>query len=329
MPTLKTTFAGIRVPQPFLASLRPAHQRRRADHARLRRRLGRRRVEDHRRAHHQRQQPLLRTRLPRRQDDGLQQYRAHLATAPSKPTCAKSGGGKTPLPQARRHRLAHGRVRQPPGTTSSATSRRRRRRWPRAQLRLPARHERARHGLGRRPGARICRAHHRLGEGASRAPPSSSSSRPTSPISACPRAAKRAGADALSAINTINSITSIDLDTFEPRPMVDGKSSHGGYCGPAVKPIALNMVQQIQADPLWPVLPMSPASAASAPGATRPSSSCSAAATCRSAPRPCTTAIASSKTWPKACSTGCLKRVLKPSTTSAAFHSRTCASGRT
>jgi dihydropyrimidine dehydrogenase (NAD+) subunit PreA len=64
------------------------------------------------------------------------------------------------------------------------------------------------------------------------------------------RAARRAGADALSAINTINSITSIDLDTFQPRPVVDGKSSHGGYCGPAVKPIALNMVQQIQSDPL-------------------------------------------------------------------------------
>jgi len=62
------------------------------------------------------------------------------------------------------------------------------------------------------------------------------------------RAAKRAGADGLSAINTINSITGIDLDTFEPRPNVDGLSSHGGYCGPAVKPIALNMVHQIQND---------------------------------------------------------------------------------
>jgi dihydropyrimidine dehydrogenase (NAD+) subunit PreA len=70
------------------------------------------------------------------------------------------------------------------------------------------------------------------------------------------RAAKRAGADALSAINTINSITGIDLDTFEPNPNVDGRSSHGGYCGPAVKPIALNMVQQIQADPAS-VLPLS------------------------------------------------------------------------
>jgi dihydropyrimidine dehydrogenase (NAD+) subunit PreA len=63
------------------------------------------------------------------------------------------------------------------------------------------------------------------------------------------RAAKRGGADGLSAINTINSITGIDLDTFIPRPNVDGKSSHGGYCGPAVKPIALNMVQQVMSDP--------------------------------------------------------------------------------
>jgi len=63
------------------------------------------------------------------------------------------------------------------------------------------------------------------------------------------RAAKRGGADGLSAINTINSITGIDLDTFVPRPDVGGLSSHGGYCGPAVKPIALNMVQQVQSDP--------------------------------------------------------------------------------
>jgi dihydropyrimidine dehydrogenase (NAD+) subunit PreA len=53
----------------------------------------------------------------------------------------------------------------------------------------------------------------------------------------------------VSAINTINSITGIDLDTFTPRPNVGGKSSHGGYCGPAVKPIALHMVQQLASDP--------------------------------------------------------------------------------
>ena len=64
------------------------------------------------------------------------------------------------------------------------------------------------------------------------------------------RAAKRGGADGLSAINTLNSITGIDLDTLEPRPNVDGLSSHGGYCGPAVKPIALNMVHQLHTDTL-------------------------------------------------------------------------------
>ena len=63
------------------------------------------------------------------------------------------------------------------------------------------------------------------------------------------RAGKRGGADGFSAINTINSITGIDLDTLTPRPDVGGYSAHGGYCGPAVKPIALHMVQQICADP--------------------------------------------------------------------------------
>ncbi|HTS48793.1 MAG TPA: NAD-dependent dihydropyrimidine dehydrogenase subunit PreA [Bryobacteraceae bacterium] len=62
------------------------------------------------------------------------------------------------------------------------------------------------------------------------------------------RAAKRGGADGLSGINTINSITGIDLDTLTPRPDVGGNSSHGGYCGPAVKPIALHMVQQVASD---------------------------------------------------------------------------------
>src|SRR6266496_2769965 len=63
------------------------------------------------------------------------------------------------------------------------------------------------------------------------------------------RAAKRGRADGLSAINTINSITGIDLDTLTPRPDVGGLSAHGGYCGPAVKPIALHLVQQIASDP--------------------------------------------------------------------------------
>src|SRR5579871_5095064 len=63
------------------------------------------------------------------------------------------------------------------------------------------------------------------------------------------RAAREGGADGLSAINTLNSITGVDLDTFTPRPDVGGRSSHGGYCGPAVKPIALHMAQQLASDP--------------------------------------------------------------------------------
>ena len=62
------------------------------------------------------------------------------------------------------------------------------------------------------------------------------------------RAAKKGGADGVSLINTINSITSIDLDLMAPTPTVDGKGTHGGYCGPAVKPIALHMVAEIARD---------------------------------------------------------------------------------
>ncbi|HEX5222719.1 MAG TPA: NAD-dependent dihydropyrimidine dehydrogenase subunit PreA [Verrucomicrobiae bacterium] len=63
------------------------------------------------------------------------------------------------------------------------------------------------------------------------------------------RAAKRAKSDGISLINTINSITQVNLDNLVPEPFVAGLSTHGGYCGPAVKPIALNMVQSCAADP--------------------------------------------------------------------------------
>ena len=62
------------------------------------------------------------------------------------------------------------------------------------------------------------------------------------------RGALKGGADAVSLINTISSIVSVDLDNFAPMPTIDGKGSHGGYCGPAVKPIALNMVAEIARD---------------------------------------------------------------------------------
>jgi len=63
------------------------------------------------------------------------------------------------------------------------------------------------------------------------------------------RAAMEGGADAIALINTINSIVAVDLDTFSPEPSVGGKGAHGGYCGPAVKPIALSMVSEIARDP--------------------------------------------------------------------------------
>lgn len=71
------------------------------------------------------------------------------------------------------------------------------------------------------------------------------------------RAAKRGGADAVSLINTINSIVGVDLDEMAPYPHTDGKGTHGGYCGAAVKPIALNMVAEIARDPETHGLPIS------------------------------------------------------------------------
>src|SRR5262245_36925892 len=68
-------------------------------------------------------------------------------------------------------------------------------------------------------------------------------------VAAIGRAAVRGGADALSLINTLNSIMGVDLDTFAPRPAVRGQASHGGYCGPAVKPVALHMVSAVASDP--------------------------------------------------------------------------------
>ncbi len=62
-------------------------------------------------------------------------------------------------------------------------------------------------------------------------------------------AAVAGGADAISLINTIQSLVGVDLDRLVPYPIVDGQSTNGGYCGPAVKPIALNMVKNCAQHP--------------------------------------------------------------------------------
>jgi dihydropyrimidine dehydrogenase (NAD+) subunit PreA len=59
------------------------------------------------------------------------------------------------------------------------------------------------------------------------------------------KAALDGGADAVSLINTINSIMRVDYDTLTMYPATGGMGTHGGYCGEAVKPIALNMVAEI------------------------------------------------------------------------------------
>ena len=58
-------------------------------------------------------------------------------------------------------------------------------------------------------------------------------------------AALSGGANAVALINTVNSIIGVDLDQMAPNPVLDGKGTHGGYCGSAVKPIALHMVAEI------------------------------------------------------------------------------------
>jgi dihydropyrimidine dehydrogenase (NAD+) subunit PreA len=58
-------------------------------------------------------------------------------------------------------------------------------------------------------------------------------------------ACKRGGADAVSAINTVRSITEVDLETYAPKPTIEGRSSISGFSGSAVKPIALRFVAEL------------------------------------------------------------------------------------
>ncbi len=71
------------------------------------------------------------------------------------------------------------------------------------------------------------------------------------------RAARNGSSDGLSLINIVNSIIGVDLERMVPEPRIDNKGSHGGYCGPAVKPIALNMVAEIARDPECGNIPIS------------------------------------------------------------------------
>lgn len=68
------------------------------------------------------------------------------------------------------------------------------------------------------------------------------------------KAVEKAGASGLAAINTVQSLMGVNLDTFEPMPNVNGKSTFGGYSGIAVKPIGLRCVAQIRQNSNLPIL---------------------------------------------------------------------------
>lgn len=53
------------------------------------------------------------------------------------------------------------------------------------------------------------------------------------------------GANGIAAINTIKSITNVDISSLVPEPVVNDKSSVGGYSGRAVKPIALRFIAEL------------------------------------------------------------------------------------
>src|SRR3954465_10387417 len=67
----------------------------------------------------------------------------------------------------------------------------------------------------------------------------------------------RSGAHAISLINTVKSIMGVDLDRMVPLPRVGGASTNGGFCGPAVKPIALHLLSQLARPPDCGKLPIS------------------------------------------------------------------------
>ncbi len=159
MADLRSRLRRHQVAEPVLAGLGAADRQGIQRRARLQGGLGRRGVEDARRgpAHRQRRRSALRRHPCRRPSpDRPQQHRADHRPR----TAGQSRGdqaGQARLAGPRPRRLADGALRgaQLEGDPQGGRGDRLRRR--RAQLRLPARHERARHGLGRRPGAGIHR----------------------------------------------------------------------------------------------------------------------------------------------------------------------------
>jgi dihydropyrimidine dehydrogenase (NAD+) subunit PreA len=67
-------------------------------------------------------------------------------------------------------------------------------------------------------------------------------------------AAAAGGAEGISAINTVQCIIGVNLETLDPLPSVNGYATQGGYSGPAIKPIGLQMVAKIAQTVTLPVM---------------------------------------------------------------------------
>lgn len=64
-------------------------------------------------------------------------------------------------------------------------------------------------------------------------------------LAAIARAVERGGAAGICAIDSLEAIAGVNPSTMEPLPSVRGSTSHGGYTGRAIKPVALRSVADI------------------------------------------------------------------------------------
>jgi dihydropyrimidine dehydrogenase (NAD+) subunit PreA len=64
-------------------------------------------------------------------------------------------------------------------------------------------------------------------------------------LAAIARAVEKGGADGICAIDSLEAIAGVDSKTLEPLPSVRGNTTHGGYTGRAIKPVALRCVADI------------------------------------------------------------------------------------
>ena len=179
---------------------------------------------------------------------GLSKHRAD-QRPPDRDEPGRDSRGEAPLPRPRRRRLADGRVAARGLARDRPPRQRHGRRRDRAQLRLPARDEPSGDGLAVGQVPDYLRMIVEWAKEVAEIPVLVKLTPNITDITVAARAAREGGADGIALINTINSLIGVDLETWPAGPAVRGRGTHGGYTGPAVKPIALNMVSACARDP--------------------------------------------------------------------------------